>query len=422
MSNDKFSPLTHEHQILLIDDDADVLEAYHQILTQEGYQVYPCNSPTAAAEMIPPDWRGMVISDVCMPGLSGMVLLEVLLQQDRHLPILLITGHGDVPMAVEAVKKGAYDFLEKPVNPAKLLLTVNQALDDRYALITRRCWQREQLSEHLLGSSGWVKQLRERLQMLADVDVPVFFYGELGTGRTLAARYLHQLSRRRDKPLLMADPASESGAQLDSWIAQASGGTLVIKNIELLSQQQQRSLAQQQSPDDCCFRLIALSHTPATQLAAQQQLVPELYYRFSLSHIECLPLSRRPGDIEILFRHYLENACTRLNRQRPQLSETFVKSLCRRPWPGNIRELLNAAELFAVGVMPLADTTGELAGDTDRTPLDERIDQYECRIINEALNIHQGRINDVAEYLQVPRKKLYLRMKKYGIDKKDYRY
>lgn len=124
----------------------------------------------------------------------------------------------------------------------------------------------------------------------------------------------------------------------------------------------------------------------------------------------------------MLFRHYLENACTRLSRQRPQLTDAFVKSLCRRPWPGNIRELLNAAELFAVGVMPLADTAGELANDTDCTPLDERIEQYECRIINEALNIHQGRINDVAEYLQVPRKKLYLRMKKYGIDKKDYRY
>lgn len=110
MSNEKQSPLTHQQQILLIDDDLDVLEAYQQILTQEGYQVYSCSSPLAAAEMIPTDWRGMVISDVCMPGLSGMALLEILLEQDSHLPILLITGHGDVPMAVEAVKKGAYDF------------------------------------------------------------------------------------------------------------------------------------------------------------------------------------------------------------------------------------------------------------------------------------------------------------------------
>ncbi|MCW6567636.1 two-component system response regulator PgtA [Yersinia ruckeri] len=414
--------LTNEQQILLIDDDIDVLEAYCQILTQEGYQVVPYNSPQAAAELITTDWQGMVISDVCMPNLSGMALLEILLTRDRHLPVLLISGHGDVPMAVEAVKKGAYDFLEKPVNPEKLLQCVQQALADRKALITRRHWQREQLSEHLLGNSGWVRQLRERLQMLADVNVPVFFYGELGTGRSLAARYLHQLSPRRDKPLVILDPSSDKNFDLDRGINQVQCGTLVIKNIEQLNSQQQRTLAHRQNPEECQFRLIALSQSLPTQLAAQQLLVPELYYRFSLSQIECLPLAKRPGDIEVLFRHYLENACNRLNRQQPQLTEAFVKSLCRRPWPGNIRELLNAAELFAVGVMPLTENTMAFTTESDGGPLDERIDQYELKIINEALNIHQGRINDVAEYLQVPRKKLYLRMKKYGIDKKDYRY
>ncbi|MDN0088030.1 sigma-54 dependent transcriptional regulator [Yersinia nurmii] len=414
--------LTNEQQILLIDDDIDVLDAYCQILTQEGYQVAAYSSPQAAAELITTDWQGMVISDVCMPNLSGMALLEILLAKDRHLPILLISGHGDVPMAVEAVKKGAYNFLEKPVNPEKLLQCVQQALADRQALIARRHWQREQLSEHLLGNSGWVRQLRERLQMLADIDVPVFFYGELGTGRSLAARYLHQLSQRRNHPLIIIDPTSDEHLDLNSYINQVQNGTLVVKNIERLASQQQRALAQLQNPEECHFRLIALSNALPAQLAAQQLLVPELYYRFSLSHIECLPLAKRPGDIEVLFRHYLENACKRLNRQQPLLSEAFVKSLCRRPWPGNIRELLNAAELFAVGVMPLTENSMERVTETDSGPLDERIEQYELKIINEALNIHQGRINDVAEYLQVPRKKLYLRMKKYGIDKKDYRY
>ncbi|ANI28292.1 transcriptional regulator [Yersinia entomophaga] len=414
--------LTDEQQILLIDDDIDVLDAYCQILTQEGYQVAAYSSPQAAAELITTDWQGMVISDVCMPNLSGMALLEILLAKDRHLPILLISGHGDVPMAVEAVKKGAYNFLEKPVNPEKLLQCVQLALADRQALIARRHWQREQLSEHLLGNSGWVRQLRERLQMLADIDVPVFFYGELGTGRSLAARYLHQLSQRRNNPLIIIDPTSDENIDLNSYINQVQNGTLVVKNIERLASQQQRALAQLQNPEECHFRLIALSNSLPAQLAAQQLLVPELYYRFSLSHIECLPLAKRPGDIEVLFRHYLENACKRLDRQQPQLSEAFVKRLCRRPWPGNIRELLNAAELFAVGVTPLTETSMEWVTETDCGPLDERIEQYELKIINEALNIHQGRINDVAEYLQVPRKKLYLRMKKYGIDKKDYRY
>ncbi|MBJ7221834.1 MULTISPECIES: two-component system response regulator PgtA [unclassified Brenneria] len=415
--------LTEEQHVLLIDDDNDVLDAYYQMLKQAGYQVVPCNNPQLAVEMIPDEWPGAVISDVYMPQLSGLSLLEYLLNRDKQLPVLLITGHGDVPMAVEAVKKGAYDFLEKPVMPEKLLRCLQQALKERRQLIQRRRWQRSQLAENLIGVSGWSKQLRERLQMLAETRMPAFFYGELGTGRTLAARHLHQLSMNRHLPLVVFDAASDRAETFEEHCARVRQGTLIVRNIEQLNHQQQYFLAQQQSDEERAFRLLAIGQQCATRSATQQKILPELYYQFSMTQIECVPLSKRPGDIEPLFRHYLKLACQRLNREYPTLSDTFSKSLYRRSWSGNIKELRNAAELFAVGVMPIASDEKEwVSQSATPTPLDDRIEQYECQIITEALDIHQGRINDVAEYLQVPRKKLYLRMKKYGIDKKDYRF
>ncbi|SUB83600.1 C4-dicarboxylate transport transcriptional regulatory protein dctD [Pragia fontium] len=415
--------LSDQQSILLIDDDHDVLEAYSALLQQEGYQVYTCSDPQQVSGLLPEDWPGIVLTDVYMPEISGITLLEQLHNTDSQLPILLITGHGDVPMAVEAVKKGAYDFLQKPVNPQQLLTLIEKALTERRLLIEQRKWRREQLGEHLIGHSGWIRQLRQQLETLAETTLPICLYGELGTGRTLAAKYLHRISPQRENPLVVEELTADTEQPLDLWAKQANGGTLLLKNIECLTLVNQRLLIQlQDQQQERKFRLIVTSQCPPAELAAKQQLIPELYYLFSLTQIECIPLNKRPGDIEVLFRHYLTYACKRLNRQQPQLSEALVKKFTTRPWPGNVRELANAAELVAVGVLPMAGPVNTLATDADPTPLDERIENYERKIIIEALNIHQGRINDVAEYFQIPRKKLYLRMKKYGIDKMDYRY
>lgn len=139
--------LSNNCSILLIDDDADVLDAYTQLLEQAGYHVSACNNPFDAREQVPKDWPGIVLSDVCMPGCSGIDLMTLFHQDDDLLPILLITGHGDVPMAVEAVKKGAWDFLQKPIDPGKLLTLVDAALRQRQSVIARRqyCQQKKRL-------------------------------------------------------------------------------------------------------------------------------------------------------------------------------------------------------------------------------------------------------------------------------------
>lgn len=414
--------LSDECSVLLIDDDADVLDAYTLLLEQAGYRVLVCNNPFDARNLMPADWPGIVLSDVCMPGCSGIDLMTLFHQDDNQLPILLITGHGDVPMAVDAVKKGAWDFLQKPVDPGKLLAQVEDALRQRQSVIARRHYCQQKLQVELVGYSDWAKQFRQRLQQLAETDIAVWFYGEPGTGRMTGARYLHQLGRNAHGPFIRADLTSENAVQLNALIAQAQGGTLVLSRIECLTREQQHHLVQLQSQERRPFRLIGIGETSLVELAATQQIVAELYYCFAMTQIACQPLSLRPDDIEPLFHHYLHKACLRLNHPVPEVDGELLKGMRRRVWLSNVRELANAAELFAVGLLPLAETANPQMHMPEPTPLDRRVEEYERQIITEALNIHQGRINEVAEYLQIPRKKLYLRMRKYGLSKEHYKF
>ncbi|MGL5967498.1 MAG: two-component system response regulator PgtA [Kluyvera sp.] len=413
--------LSDEVSILLIDDDADVLDAYTGLLEQAGYVVRTCNSPGEARPWIHRDWQGIVLSDVCMPGCSGIELMTLLHQDDRQLPILLITGHGDVPMAVDAVKKGAWDFLQKPVDPGKLLTLVESALRERKATIARRQQSQQRLNVELIGRSEWVCEYRQRLEQLAETDIAVWFYGEAGTGRMMGAKYLHQLGRHANGPFIYQELTSDNAGMMNELMEQAKGGTLVLSHLEYLSREQQYQLVEMQSQEQRPFRLIGIGHVSLVELAATNNIVVELYYCFAMTQILCQPLSQRIDDIEPLFHHYLNKACQRLNHAIPEVGNDVLKGLTRRVWSNNIRELANAAELFAVGVLPLADTVNPRMHVNEPTPLDRRVEDIERQIITAALNIHQGRINDVAEYLQIPRKKLYLRMKKYGLSKEHYK-
>lgn len=345
--------LSNNCSILLIDDDADVLDAYTQLLEQAGYHVSACNNPFDAREQVPKDWPGIVLSDVCMPGCSGIDLMTLFHQDDDLLPILLITGHGDVPMAVEAVKKGAWDFLQKPIDPGKLLTLVDSALRQRQSVIARRQYCQQKLQVELIGRSQWTVRYRQRLQQLAETDIAVWLYGEPGTGRMTGARYLHQLGRHAEGPFIACELTPANAHTLNELIAQAQGGTLVLSHPEHLTHEQQHQLVQLQSHEKRPFRLIGIGSASLVELAASSQIVAELYYCFAMTQIGCQPLSKRPDDIEPLFHHYLQKTCQRLNHPVPEVDAGLLKEMMRRVWPNNVRELANAAELFAVGVLPL---------------------------------------------------------------------
>ncbi|MCO8151285.1 sigma-54 dependent transcriptional regulator, partial [Escherichia coli] len=249
----------------------------------------------------------------------------------------------------------------------------------------------------------------------------VCHYSAPGTGRMTGARYLHQFGRNAQGEFVYRELTPDNAPQLNDFIALAQGGTLVLSHPEHLTREQQYYLVQLQSQEHRPFRLIGIGDTSLVELAASNHIIAELYYCFAMTQIACLPLAQRPDDIEPLFRHYLCKACQRLNHPVPEVGKEMLKEMMRRMWPNNVRELANAAELFTVGVLPLAETANPLVHVGTPTPLDRRVEDAERQIITEALNIHQGRINEVAEYLQIPRKKLYLRMKKYGLSKEHYK-
>ncbi|NNI31646.1 sigma-54-dependent transcriptional regulator [Pasteurella multocida] len=411
------------YNVLLIDDDMDILDSYQDLLRQEGYQVTTCADPIDIVAQIPENWIGVILCDVLLPNISGLKILEDIIQRDAQIPVIMITGHGDVPMAVDAVKKGATNFLEKPISAENLLIQVAQALEKRAALMENRQWQLEKLSESFIGQSEWIIAMRHQLQKLADIDVPLFLWGETGTGRYLSATYLHKLSARQNAPFIYHECLPQAQCNLDKCLDDVQQGTLVLKNIHHLAQTEQQHLAKALNMEECAFRLILISDFALLTLIQEQRICSELYYLFLHTQFELLPLKKRPSDILPIFCHYVHKSCARLNKEYVEPNKKLIQHLLTQTWQGNVKELIHVAELYAIGL--LAEQTpmsNPLALKTEHIkPLDEQINEYEKQIIEDALIFYQGRINDVATYLNIPRKKLYLRMKKHHIDKKHYK-
>ncbi|HDR1343998.1 TPA: sigma-54-dependent Fis family transcriptional regulator [Pasteurella multocida] len=411
------------YNVLLIDDDMDILDSYQDLLRQEGYQVITCADPIDIVAQIPENWIGVILCDVLLPNISGLKILEDIIQRDAQIPVIMITGHGDVPMAVDAVKKGATNFLEKPISAENLLIQVAQALEKRAALMENRQWQLEKLSESFIGQSEWIIAMRHQLQKLADIDVPLFLWGETGTGRYLSATYLHKLSARQNAPFIYHECLPQAQCNLDKCLDDVQQGTLVLKNIHHLAQTEQQHFAKALNMEGCAFRLILISDFALLTLIQEQRICSELYYLFLHTQFELLPLKKRPSDILPIFCHYVHKSCARLNKEYVEPNKKLIQHLLTQTWQGNVKELIHVAELYAIGL--LAEQTpmsNPLALKTEHIkPLDEQINEYEKQIIEDALIFYQGRINDVATYLNIPRKKLYLRMKKHHIDKKHYK-
>lgn len=414
------------YNVLLIDDDIDVLDSYQDLLRQEGYQVITCADPTNIVSQIPNNWIGVVLCDVLLPNVSGLDLLAQIIQCDPQIPVIMITGHGDVPMAVEAVKKGATNFLEKPLSPENLLIQVEKALEKRTALIENRQWQLDKLNKTFIGQSEWTSAIRRQLQKLAEIDVPVFLWGETGTGRHLSATYLHKLSQHKQAPLISVECLSNNLINIEKVISDVGEGTLVLKNIHCLPACEQQVLANSLNNLDQPFRLIVISDVPLLNLIREQTLISELYYLFLHTQLELLPLKKHPTDIISIFCHYVHKSCARLNKDYVEPPKKLLQHLLNQEWQGNVKELIHVAELYAIGLLVEQTSSANIITPTLKTenikPLDKQINEYEKQIIEEALIFYQGKINEVANYLDIPRKKLYLRMRKYGIDKKNYKF
>ncbi|HGO5816000.1 TPA: sigma-54-dependent transcriptional regulator [Mannheimia haemolytica] len=417
--------IDNSYNVLLIDDDPDILSAYQDLLEQEDYRVFTLSDPTNVMAQIPTDWIGVILCDVMLPHISGLTVLRQIMASAPHIPVIMITGHGDVPMAVNAVKMGATDFLEKPVSPENLLEQVSRSLKKRTQFIEQQQWQRDRLKQQFIGHSDWMNGHRYQLQRLANSGLSVFLWGENGTGRYLSATNLHQLSQRKDKPFVFYECVENAPNPLEKLIAQSQNSTLIIKYLHRLTHTEQQQLAFALHNEANNIRFIAISHLPLVTLIQQYHLSADLYLLFIHTQIELLPLHKHPMDIADIFLHYVNKRCLQLHKSYIAPPKKLLQHLSQQQWLGNVTELMNVAELYAIGLFSErhtpTPTSMQLKADNVNS-LDSQISQFEKQVIEDALTFFQGRINEVANYLDITRKKLYLRMQKYGIDKKYYKY
>ena len=441
-------------QVLLIDDDPHLRQALSQTLDLAGLKVSTLADARGVAERIERDWPGVVVSDIRMPGIDGLQLLQQLQEKDPQLPVLLITGHGDVPLAVQAMRAGAYDFLEKPFASDDLQSSVRRALEVRRLVLENRSLRmaladRHTLSARLVGLSPAMQRLREQIGALAGINSDVLILGETGAGKEVVARALHDLSSRRNGPFVAINAGALAESVVESELfgheqgaftgAQkrrigkfefANGGTLFLDEIEsmtldvqvkLLRLLQERVVERlggnQLIPLD--IRVIAATKEDLRQAADQGRFRADLYYRLNVAPLRIPPLRERSEDVLFLFQHFTEAAASRhgLPIREPRPEQRAL--LLRHGWPGNVRELQNTAERFALG-LELGLDTGELptAGATGGS-LTEQVESFERALIAAELARPHTSLRSVAEALGLPRKTLHDKLRKHGLSVSD---
>ncbi|PHZ58323.1 two-component system response regulator [Photobacterium leiognathi] len=412
--------------VLIVDDDQDVLDAYQELLELAGYNVQTVTDSTQVIAMLDYHWTGVIVTDMYMPGLNGMELLEKIQHFDNDIPVIIVTGHGDIPMAVDALKKGAIDFLQKPLQPNDLIQLLEKHLPLRKQIIEQRKTLQSTATELLLGDSPLIVKVHEQLKQVANSTKDVLIEGENGTGRHTIAKILHKNSPLHQGPMVEIDgSAITCTPDLQRSMISARTGCLCLSNPHIMPKESQqwlcRFLLEQERQGKKEVRLLALFEGSPEPSVESEQFLPELFYFLSQVRFSLPTLRQRSSDITSIFKHYLKQSCKKLNKSVPTIDKAYINTLCRYEWPGNVLELKNVAELYAIGIVKLAGKERSKPIEQMSSPLDDLVDDYEKQVIEDALYLFAGRINEVSSYLQIPRKKLYLRMKKHGLDKAEYK-
>lgn len=435
-------------KIAIVDDEPDMRESISQWLTLSGYdtETYACAED--ALKVIGADWPGVVISDIRMPGMDGMALLKRLMGIDSGLPVIMITGHGDVPMAVEAMRLGAMDFMEKPFNPDRMTELAKKATQARRLTLDNRALRRDlsegqQVMSKLVGASPVMERLREDILDLGQADGHVLIDGETGTGKTLVAHALHAVGPRATKKFTHISCAAFAPEMLSAKlfgpvddglpaVEEVRGGTLCLEDIESLSEPLQARLlafiSDQGIPAET--RIIAISNARGEGGRIEDALRPDLFYRLSALKITLPPLRQRGEDILTLFTRMTEQFAEEYGCEPPQVTAQEAAQLLQAPWPGNVRQLINVAERAVLqnrrgsgSITSLLMADGEEAQEattTEGKPLKEYVESFERMLIDNTMRRHKGSIAAVMDELCLPRRTLNEKMAKYGLSRGDY--
>ncbi|MDX2421808.1 MAG: sigma-54 dependent transcriptional regulator [Amphritea sp.] len=445
-------------QVLLVDDDPLIRQSTSQWLQMAGFDVIACDRATEALTHLDEHFPGVVVSDVKMPEMDGLEFMQQARSIIPELPVILITGHGDVDMAIGAMRDGAYDFIEKPFVPERLVETINRACEKRLLVLENLRLQQDLASRSgidgkIIGISPSIQKLRQDILKYAALNTNVIIYGETGSGKELVAQCLHEFSLRSERNFVPINCGAipenlietelfghEAGAftgaakKRTGKFQHADGGTLLLDEIESMPANLQvkilRSIQEgmieplgsnKQVPVD--LRIIAASKA---DLSVEENFRQDLYYRLNVSCLYLSPLRERTEDIPLLFEYYARQAATQHGRELRAITRQDLTNLQQHPWPGNVRELKNIAVRYAIDdTLPVADLIYPEAAiepmGSERMesglPLAAQVANFEYKVICDALRQHNGNIKAVMEVLDLPRRTLNQKMVKYQIDR-----
>ncbi len=438
-------------RVLLVDDEEDLRISAAQTLELAGFDVSALAAGEPALETVGYGFSGVVVTDIRMPGMDGMTLMGRIREIDPDVPVILVTGHADVQLAVRAMREGAYDFIEKPFKAQHLTDVVTRAADRRSLILENRrlraaAGRRDDIEARLPGRVQAMIDLRYQLRALAATDADVLIVGDTGTGKEVAARALHDSSSRAARPLVAINCAALPEALIESELfgheagafagalrprygkfEHARGGTVLLDEIssmplalqaKLLRVIEERVITRLGSNEAVPLdvRFIATSKVDLEAEVAAGRFRADLLYRLAVVTLKMPPLDQRREDIPLLFLQLVAEASARYRRESMEVPPEVLAGLAHRTWPGNVRELRNAADRFVLG---LDSSSGDaLLPDTHPgMTLAQRVAAFEKSVISGAIRNSAGGLKPVYEALGISRKTLYEKMQRYGLGK-----
>jgi two-component system, NtrC family, response regulator AtoC len=447
--------------ILIVDDEPSIRKVLGAHLRRDGYDVTAAASGVEAIEILQEEGADLVITDLRMPNMDGLELLRWVKQSYPGLPVIMLTAHGTVDSAVEALKRGAQDYLTKPFDQDELRLVILKALAQEEK--SRRSLRSDEApKDAIVGDTATIRAVFALIDKVASSPSTVLLTGESGTGKELVARAIHHASARREAPFVTLNCGAipenlfeselfghERGAFTGAVTSKpgrfeiADGGTLFLDEIAELPKDLQVKLLrvlQDQTFErvggiktiKVDVRLVAATNSDLRQAVASGAFREDLFYRLNVVPIVLPPLRDRVDDIPLLVHHFLQKFNRRLDKHVQGISPAALVALKAAPWPGNIRELENLIERAVLlsdgGTLDVNDFPGILEGGAAATPVDEASDElglkeyvrvHTARLerarIKKALQQEEGNVTRASRLLGISRKSLQTKMKEYGL-------
>ncbi|MFQ8432276.1 sigma-54-dependent transcriptional regulator [Amaricoccus sp. W119] len=438
--------------VMLVEDDPDLRAATRQMLMLAGFEVLAFEAAPPALARLDDGFEGPIVTDIRMPRMTGLQLFDRVKALDPDLPVILVTGHGDIDLAVAALKDGAYDFIPKPFEAERLVNAARRAAEKRRLVLENRRLRAAAAEPPddvpLLGDSPGIRHLRETIRGVADMDVDVLILGETGAGKEVVARLLHHWSPRArhnfvalncgalpesvlESELFGHEAGAFTGAQKRriGRIEHANKGTLFLDEIESCPPAVQVKLLRVLETREVeplgtnerrvlDLRVVAATKVDFSDPVARGTFREDLYYRLNVVTLRIPPLRERKEDAPLHFAHFARAAAERFGRPVPEIGPAVAAHLAGHDWPGNVRELAHYADRVVLGVEGPAPA--RIAGAAPEPTLPERVERFEAEEIRAALRASGGDARAAMESLGLPKKTYYDKLRRYGIARTDF--